>query len=142
VNTKSKILRIAAFLALILLVAGCEILIVSSGNGDDDSGPIFLDSRNTTVSDSGSVSAKDDVDYEVWVTNGVLYDVTLTGLNADADLYVYEDAGFSTESASSDNINTLDESLTTSVSSGERLYIRVRNVASSATAYTLIVSEQ
>lgn len=138
-KTRYTILRLVLVAATIAFFAGCDIFIVSD---DDNDGPILLDARNTTVTDARTVAAKSDQEYEVIVSSGFSYDLTLTDLTADADLYVYSNAAFTTEVDSSRNASTLDDYLTINGISSERMYVRVRNVASEVTSYTLIVMER
>lgn len=106
-KTAKTAARIALVFFAFFLITGCEIWIVD----DDTAGPIFLDARVNGASYNGTIGSKANEDFELQVSTGETYDLLLTNLTADADLYVYSSPSFTNELSSSVNPSTLDDSI-------------------------------
>lgn len=92
-----------------------------------------------TGTTAGSVSAGQNVYYVTTLTTPSAT-ITLTGMTADADLFVYSDSGFSVLACpASTNFGSADESCFFTISSTASYYIRVRGFTGS-TSYNLNVN--
>ncbi len=94
----------------------------------------------TAVNLNGSLTAPDNHYYQVPVTAGVMYTVSLSGLSVDLDLYVYDNSSFSASICSPFKGGTSPETCIEAGPAGGFFYIEIRNYASADTNYTLSIT--
>ena len=122
--------------------AALTLAAVTVTNADEDTtegtllSPVVL-AFGTDLPHSGTVDATYSY-YEVTgVTAGTTYDVSITGVSEDADLFVYEDSGYLASLCFSESIG---EDFCTAVATGASLWIKVSGIWTGAGAtFTLDV---
>jgi hypothetical protein len=137
-------LALAGMVALALVAAGCSDeggLAISEGTAAapfDLGGPSALISWDGTVGPDGSYYVAD-------VDGALAHSVAMSGLSEDADLYVYETAGFALDSqlCFSNNVGTASESCSKTVllAGPTQLFIQVKLIGLNGTTFQLSISE-
>ncbi len=112
---------------------------ILSSEGSASSPVDIGDASSTEVTYEGQVTDSTDSYYMVTVASGTNYDVAMTGLSSDIDLYVYDDSDFSFELDSSVNLDTSDELVSGVSTSGTTLYIKTHEAAGGGSTFTLAV---